>query len=450
MKLEHDAASPVTTPGATTPGAPTAYPATQWATSQIPIDPVLQQQSQTAQPQAQAQTQPQQQYTMSSYPHYQPYTQSYGQTGYPAHTHYQQYSASQQPSASGTSRQTQSNDIDTTDVATLNDALGSAGVDLRAEEETLQRSHDHHQSYRTHEDRTRRQPSTPNFDSRILGATMRDIGTKHKVVRIPEDSVNYLALALRTRLQNLVTAMAAAAHHRTTAQFDRPPGLYDPPEEGADGLPMWSVVVRRDTRKQLEALERVEREEETRIRRERKERADAAAAQAAAAAAAQASASAGMDSGGYDDGGYDGGGGGRKPKKKKDGPGVTAKNMSEDVAKRLSNAAATHFAGLGRGKYAWMNAGNVPANTAPKVKAGTPAPGAGAGGGGGAATGATTPGGTQAGSSWAKPYVPSTPKAGAQEEEEDPGRVITIRDALFVVERERGHGGGKGAARGWV
>lgn len=277
----------------------------------------------------------------------------------------------------------------------------------------------------------RRQPPKLAFDNRVIGTIMRDIGTQHKVSKVPEDAVNYVALALRTRLQDLVKAMIAASEHRTEAQYDREPSLYE------DGTPMWSVVVRRDTRKQLEALEKVEREEEMKIRRERKERADAAATQAAAVAAAQASGSAVADGGGFDD--LMDGSSGKKAKKKKDGPGVTARNMSEDVQKRLSNAVATQAAGLGRGKYAWMNAGNVSAAAAKPKTAGTPP---------GAPT--TTAPQTQVGS-WSKPYVPATVKSGASPAaEEDPRRTVTMRDALFVVEKERGHGGGRGAARGWV
>ncbi len=48
-----------------------------------------------------------------------------------------------------------------------------------------------------------------------------------------------------------------------------------------------------------------------------------------------------------------------KKKRKKEGPGVTAKNMSEEVRKKMSNAAASHAAGLSTGKYSWMHAGNI-------------------------------------------------------------------------------------------
>ena len=133
----------------------------------------------------------------------------------------------------------------------------------------------------------------------------------------------------------------------------------------------------------------------------------------------------------------------KKSKKKKDGPGVTAKNMSEDVAKRMSNATATHAAGLGRGKYAWMNAGNI---STPPSK---PKPGAGGIPASNASGPTTTVPQVNTSTSWSKPYV-SVAKPAEPVVEEDTRRTITLRDALFVIERERGHGAGRGAARGWA
>ncbi|OJA17068.1 hypothetical protein AZE42_11194, partial [Rhizopogon vesiculosus] len=321
---------------------PQASYTSQWSTSHIPIDPALQQQSQHA--------------TTTPYSHYQ-YTHHYPQAAYSHYSYVpqqtqvqrQQTSTTVAATAATTQPTNASSGVDTTDVATLNDALGSAGVDLRAEEESLQRSHESHQTYRSFEDRSRKQPVTPSIDARYLGATMRSIGTEHKVTKIPEDSVNYLALALRARLQDLVTAIVAAAQHRTDTQFDRPASLYE------NGLPMWSIVVRGDVAKQIAVMEKIEREEEMKIRRERKERADMAAAHAANLAA-QASGGNAMAVDGDEEGGT-------KKKKKKDGPGVTARNMSEDVRKKMSNAVASQAAGLG-GKYAWMNAANSPAGAA--------------------------------------------------------------------------------------
>ncbi|KAG6812140.1 hypothetical protein H0H92_004139 [Tricholoma furcatifolium] len=421
-------------------------PYSQLGAAEIPIDPALQQQTPHT---TKNRTTPYQHYSYAS--HYPQAT--YG--------HYSAYAAAAAAVQPATATQTvtpavqrpattvavpaASSSIDTSDIATLNDALGSAGVDLRAEEETLQRSHDQHASYRSFEDRTRKQPPTPAFNTIHLGKTMRDIGEQHKIKKMPDDAINYMALALRARIQDLVTAMITASNHRNDTQFDRPASLYD------DGSPMWSIVVRSDVAKQLAALEKAEREEETRIRRERKERLDMAAAHAAALAA-QANGAASALSGDYDDME-----GGAKKKRKKEGPGVTARNMSEDVRKKMSNAVATQAAGLG-GKYAWMNASNTAASAPKKPAAAASTP---------AATAAvatpnpvaapttpattTTPGGTVAtGSSWARPYV-STKKATTPTaaEEEDDRTLVTMRDAMFVIEKERGHGGGRGAARGW-
>lgn len=276
---------------------------------------------------------------------------------------------------------------------------------------------------------------------------MRTIGTQHKVTRIPDEAVNYLALALRARLQDLLVAMIGAAQHRTDTQFDRPASLYP-----ADATPMWSLVVRADVAKQLAALEKIEREEEMRVRKERKERAEMTAAHTAALAAqANGLAAAQAQEAGEEAEGT------AKKKRKKDGPGVTARNMSEDVRKKMSNAVATQAAGLG-GKYSWMTAANAatPAPK-PKVAASTPAPAAGSPAPAGAAAAATTAAATAAAaaaSSWARPYVSTKKSASSAQKdsaaEDDTRTAITMRDAMFVIEKERGHGGGRGAGRGWV
>ena len=320
---------------------------------------------------------------------------------------------------------------------------------------------------------------------------MRSIGTTHKISSIPEESVTYLALCLRARLQDLVVGMIKAANHRTDVTFDRPASLFEDVNGGSGtgpgtGTPMWSILIRSDVAKQLAALEKAEREEETRIRKERKERADLQAAHAAALAA-QANSAAGVSSGvvaSTGDGGgmaedHDAMGGTAKKKRKKEGPGVTARNMSEDVRKKMSNAVATQAAGLG-GRYAWMTAANAtsgpplkpkPAVTSPTTTATTTIGAATTTTTTAAAAAATTPAApTLAGtasiamsnttttatamSSWARPYVPiakksaNSPKEGSAEQ--DTRTAITMRDAMFVIEKERGHGGGRGSARGWT
>ena len=258
---------------------------------------------------------------------------------------------------------------------------------------------------------------------------MRTTGTTHKVTKIPEDSVNYLALALRVRLQELVTAMIAAAAHRHDTQFDRPASLYE------DGNPMWSIVVRTDVAKQLAVLERIEREEEMKVRRERKERSELAAAQSSNYGTQQ-----NVGDGDFDDEEAIQ----PKKKKKKEGPGVTARNMSEDVRKKMSNAVASQAAGLSTGKYAWMNAA-AGTSTPAKTKSTTSTPGPSTN------TANNTPA-QPAASSWVRPYVSSTTKQSSSKDEkdEDSRRKITLRDALFVLEKERGHGGGRGSAKNYA
>ncbi|EKM59896.1 uncharacterized protein PHACADRAFT_192286 [Phanerochaete carnosa HHB-10118-sp] len=481
MKQEEGAQTPTTT-----------FSAAQWG-NQIPIDPALQQQSQPQQPppqqqsqyqpsqqaqpqtqyQTQQQTQPQAQYQapqqtqpqpQAQYQPQQPQTQPQQaqHTTTPQYSHYQAYQQYTQHSYSHyqyqpaqTTQQAQlatiptapkpvtaapapvTSSLDTTDVTKLNDALGSAGVDLRAEEESLHRSFDQYQSYRPYEDRSRKQPVRPNFDTRILGQRIRDIGAQHKVTKVPEDSVNYLALALRARLQDLVEAMIAASAHRTDTQFDRPASQFE------DGKPMWSILIRADVSKQLAAIERVEREDETRVRRERKERSEMAAAHAAALAAQQAGSGMSVDGDAED-------GQPKKKKKKADGPGVTARNMSEDVRKKMSNAVASQAAGLGT-KYAWMN--TSVGSTPPATKSKPAAPATPAAPSALSPVTTTTPAASAASaSSWARPYISIKPttQSTASPEAEDKRRPITLRDAMFAIEKERGHGGGRGSAKGWT
>ncbi|KAJ7733559.1 transcription initiation factor TFIID component TAF4 family-domain-containing protein [Mycena maculata] len=373
-------------------GTPTAP---DW-NSLIPIDPALQSQSTSQSTPAT----PYSAYTAYSQQHYQQHT---------AYQVYQQQAQQQHYTAPSTP-------------AASNDAV----ADVQAEEEKPRAPA---ASSRPILDRSRNQPLNPNFDPTILTPRLAAIAAHHQLAGgVPEEVASYIALAVRTRLERLVVQMATAARHRTDTQFDRPAHY-------APGAPMWVLAVRSDVAKQTAALERAEREDETRIRRERKERAEMTAAHAAALAAQTAGGGgAGGGGAGMD---FDDDEGGRK-KKKKDGPGVTARNMSEDVRKKMSNAVATQAAGLG-GKYSWMTPGNAAAAAAasakPVAKAATPSTPSTA------TTTATTGGG------WARAYVPKKTDVVAAPPpppvEEDTRTAITIRDAQFVVEKERTHGGGR-------
>ncbi|KAF9066558.1 transcription initiation factor TFIID component TAF4 family-domain-containing protein [Rhodocollybia butyracea] len=435
--------------------------------SNMAIDPALQAQSvstptASGTPVPMTSATPYQQYSYGNY--YQSQYGQYAATTYAPSATPAPVTAAATASAAGVSQGA----MDTSDINTLRDALGSTGVDLRAEEESLQRTSDTHLSFRSYDDRTRKQPPKPSFDTAYLSSTVSRITSTHALPspHPSPDTVNYLALALRARLQDLITGMITAAKHRTDTQFDRPPSMYEDTITGGEyndehtKTPMWSLLLRSDVAKQLKVLERIERDEELKIRRERKERTDMAAAHAAALAAQSSLNNPSSDGGFDDDDSF--ASGGTKKKRKKDGPGVTAKNMSADVQKKMSNAAASHAAGLTglTGRYSWMTAA---AASTPVKKAGTPAPATptptfGATTSGATGTSTTTPGSaSNATSSWARPYVSSKKPetVGSSESstppiQEDTRTAITMRDAMFVIQKERGHGGGRGAALGWT
>ncbi|KAF7302609.1 hypothetical protein HMN09_00895400 [Mycena chlorophos] len=285
-------------------------------------------------------------------------------------------------------------------------------------------------------DRTTNGPLNPNFDASAFKPRLDAIAAHHKLSGGCQDvTARYLAAALRIRLEELVKQMRDAAMHRTDTLFDQD-AFYD-----ADSTtPMWSIAVRSDVSKQAALLEKLEREEEQKLRRERKERADLTAAHAAALAAQAAAGS----SGDFDDDGGSGGGaeGGKRKKKKGDGPGVTARNMSEDVRKKMSNAVASQAAGIG-GKYSWMNATNAAAASAKPIRMTNAA----------SSTPSTPTPAPNAGGGWARAYGGKTAAAAtptASNADGDSRTAITLRDAQFVVHKERGHGGGRGSGLGWT
>ncbi|KAG6876346.1 hypothetical protein C0993_003869, partial [Termitomyces sp. T159_Od127] len=229
-----------------------------------------------------------------------------------------------------------SSSIDTREISELHNALGSVGVDFWAKEETLQRTHEQQPSYRYFKDCLCKQPPAPAFDTRILGVTMRTISTKCKIAKIPNNATNYLTLALCMHLQDLVATMITASCYHTDIQFDCPATLY------LNASLMWSIIICSNVAKQLAALKKVECEEETKIHHERKKRQDMATAHAAVLAA-QANSGTALSMDGYND--LEGS---LKKKRKKEGSGVMARNMLEEIRKKISNAVAMQAAGLGR------------------------------------------------------------------------------------------------------
>jgi hypothetical protein len=121
----------------------------------------------------------------------------------------------------------------------------------------------------------------------------------------------------------------------------------------------------------------------------------------------------------------------KKKKKRAEGPGVQAKNMSEETKKKLSNTVANAAAGFGN-RYAWMNTGSTPLPRRPAANAGA------------AGSGPVT-----FGTGWGSWGAAKAKGRGKGAKGGDKERTIGMRDVLFVVEREKGHGAGRGSARGW-
>lgn len=174
--------------------------------------------------------------------------------------------------------------------------------------------------------------------------------------------------------------------------------------KGKEKVPAWDTLVLDDTEKLLGVLERVDREEERKKRRERmlreqkeQEERDLAEAIAASEAAEREAAEAAGAKGAAVDklivGGTPGGSGPstpraggddtpvqldkngkpKKPRKKKaDGPATTARNMSEDVKKRLTDQVAMRS--LGGKNFSWLNAGSGGGGLGSPSPAGLPKP----------------------------------------------------------------------------
>lgn len=296
-------------------------------------------------------------------------------------------------------------------------------------------------------------------------------------------------------MRALLERMIEAKEYRTQAHHLRPPPMYEPTSENDTAAPMWDAVIYDDVEKILSTFDRVEREEERQARkdrlardqaeqeeRERLERmaqdgdGDASTSMAGGDITMAGDSSIGTPGSlpGTPRGSGPGNADGSKPpkekKRKKETPMQTAKNMSEDVRKRLSDQTASRK--LGGKKFSWLNAGtggsssgldsplnkkNLPRPKFPPLPPSSlsistsanalatppilpPLPGAvGLDG----TTDMTGPG-AAFGRLTGIPAAPEASRAGPQSE--DPAnRLITIRDALFVMETERGKGAGQGS-----
>jgi hypothetical protein len=251
--------------------------------------------------------------------------------------------------------------------------------------------------------------------------------------------------------------------------------------------PMYKVVINQDVKRQLLAIERVEREEETKRKEQIAER------------ERRLAAGEELDENGELRGGSSNPGSKKTKKQKEGGPGVSARNMTEEARKKVANQTALGFAGGGR-TYSWMMGGGGQAGAeggpgggasplpsalmsgAPSVAAAaapstgspsasgsgassTPKPslgrnatmpalvsgtsstmsGVGIGSQGATSSLSSNPLTRGVGSSGSMVLPPST--VGRSVGLRDTTRKVNVKDALFCLERDQGGGGGEGSGQ---
>ncbi|EST06801.1 Transcription initiation factor TFIID component TAF4 [Kalmanozyma brasiliensis GHG001] len=351
-----------------------------------------------------------------------------------------QASAGTRPAAAANPAPEQKDNFDS-----LVDVMGASGVDLQAEEEAIQRRELMQRSQGAQHHAARPDDDDLFLQMYPLALKVHTLAQEHGL-SVDAAVLNYLSLAARTRLKNVLENMIASSRHRSWSSHQHPPPLFP-----STSQPMYHEQILSDPVKQLAALEKAERGDEARRRRERLARDEESSALAAGGGDAD------MD---MDDPTGAKGDGRKRPKKI--GPGVAARNMSEDVRKRLADSTAMRNLGGGSAKYSWLSGGSTfpssfsplggkkgkadgedgkSASRLPKPKfapqptvsdwSGVSAGDASAGGAGSASTGA-----------WGDVAA----RQAAKEEEERQARLkVTLRDALFALEYERRAGAGYGS-----
>lgn len=347
----------------------------------------------------------------------------------------------------------------------LVDVMGSSGIDLRAEEEAIQRRGGQLRANPNNNHARSGQTSNSSYDDELylqvypLAYKVHTIAQKHGL-SVDAAVLNYLSLAARMRIKNLLETMVASSRHRSWSSHQHPPPMF--PDSNT---PMYHEQISSNPTRQLAALEKAERGDEARRRKQRLARDTEASALASGSGA-------GLD-GELDGMGDDGTGtprsgalGNKKPKKI--GPGVAARNMSEDVRKRLADSTAMRNLGGGSSKYSWLSGGNTGAGPSAFGSLGGKKADAAADGGGSRlpkpkfapqppVNGTQTEGwGSSGDASANRNNASNTASAGAwgdvaarqaaKLEEERQARLrVTLRDALFALEYERRGGAGHGS-----
>ncbi|KAK9716735.1 hypothetical protein K7432_006703 [Basidiobolus ranarum] len=147
------------------------------------------------------------------------------------------------------------------DFDALTDVMGYVGVDLKEESDNIMRQTEVMEKNRGVD--VVDQSKTQDFLSlRVLKSMVDKISKPHHIPNVDPDFLVYLALAAQDRLKSLVEQMILASKHRVRSHHVEPPPMKDNTED-----PLYKIVVSEDVKKQLLSLERVNREEECKRKR---------------------------------------------------------------------------------------------------------------------------------------------------------------------------------------
>lgn len=273
--------------------------------------------------------------------------------------------------------------------------------------------------------------------------------------------LEYLSAAAYLRFRNLAESMISASRHRSWSSHQRPPPTFSTSDGAGDSeIPMYHEEVSSDPTKQLAALERIDRqkEEKAQLARQKRELAEVNALLDPNSASGDGSAGVGEEAAAAS-----------ASKAKKKPP--SAKNMSEDLSRKLTNSTLAQMTG-GAGVRSWMTGGgsagmnaalggswkpkpmgaaekkgsSLPApKFAPQVKTGdSESSGLSESGPSKLLPSSNTSNsgtGTRAGA-WGDV---STRLKAEEEEERKASMMVKMEDALFALEMERSAGAGKGS-----
>ncbi|CAO1638969.1 unnamed protein product [Sympodiomycopsis kandeliae] len=258
------------------------------------------------------------------------------------------------------------------------DVLGGSGIDLQAEEEAMRARQGPQplaSAQQAYVNQVVLHSTLPTLQLYPLSTRVHSIASQHDLPGgIDSETLNVLSAAARIRFRNLIEAMVAASRHRCWSTHQRSPPMHQRvTEDPLDGSrktkltkrPMYHEELVSDPSSWIAAIEKADRGEEAKARRRRAQRQKEALMAANGGVMPSGSNLSGEAGDGQDLGGGGEASVGEGWDKKRKKP-VSARNMSEDVRRRLANnTAARALGGPATPKWTMMGGGGAGGGTTP-------------------------------------------------------------------------------------